>query len=292
MHPRCRPQARAGAASVPLAASADLGAVLANHGNQYPPMDDVFQAHKPTLKRVPKACRGLWTKAVTRAIACVLAFNVAPGMVASAEALQRSNAAWADLLMLPQCVLPTSGRGGKAHKRQYDARVRNKLHRWLDGERMQLWGEDLRNSQGSRAGNNPKARRRRVISLSCEGLDGQACKALVSKGIVAATAHACQTLSNKHPTGPSIPTSQWHVLPAPSELSCEQVLEALKSFPNGSAGGASGWRPQHLVDAAAAPKNGATLEALKDLVNLLVKGHAPKHIAPFLAGATLVALPK
>ncbi|GAV06826.1 hypothetical protein RvY_16747 [Ramazzottius varieornatus] len=42
------------------------------------------------------------------------------------------------------------------------------------------------------------------------------------------------------------------------ELTVEEVVAAVKSFPNGSAGGVDGLRPQRLKDMLAGPSNGAT----------------------------------
>lgn len=60
---------------------------------------------RPTLKRVPKSCRGLWSKAVARAVSAVIFYNVAPGVGAALAATERSNQAWLDLLMLPKMHL-------------------------------------------------------------------------------------------------------------------------------------------------------------------------------------------
>ena len=71
------------------------------------------------------------------------------------------------------------------------------------------------------------------------------------------------------------------------------VRAAITTFPNGSAGGPDGFRPQHLKDLV----NGTTdddplLCAVTDLVNLLLNGDAPSHVRGVLFGADLLAIAK
>ncbi len=49
---------------------------------------------------------------------------------------------------------------------------------------------------------------------------------------------------------------------------------------------------QHLLDAVASAEQGAILQALADVVNLLAAGRAPRDLSPHLAGASLIALSK
>ena len=78
-------------------------------------------------------------------------------------------------------------------------------------------------------------------------------------------------------------------------VSVEEVAHAIRSFPNGSAGGPNSFRPQHLKDmtAAAAEEGGSVLFiALTDLSKHILKGNCPTSICPFFFGATLIALKK
>ena len=289
IHPRCRPLARAAVAAPPGVLVGDAAA--GGQANTPMPFDDVFRQHKPTLKHVPKACRKLWTQAVTRAIAAVILYNVAPGAAISPSAQEQCDAAWSDFLLLPQCVLQAPVRGGKKHRYMTESRVRNSLQRWLGGERQALLGNVARPSQTSSMG-SASTKRRRCVDLAESGLYGQACRALTSSGIAPASAPVLAALRAKHPAGPDVPQADANSPITTVELIEKEVLDALKSFPNGSAGGASGWRPQHLADAAAAPHQAATLAVLTDLVNLLARGQAPEKLSPYLAGASLIALPK
>ena len=66
----------------------------------------------------------------------------------------------------------------------------------------------------------------------------------------------------------------------------------LRAFPPETAPGPSGLRVQHLKDANVAGGSDAFLSQLTAVVNLLAQGRAPEFLAPVLAGAGLVALPK
>ena len=71
-------------------------------------------------------------------------------------------------------------------------------------------------------------------------------------------------------------------------------LRVIKSFPNGSAGGPDGLRPQHLKDKTNSSNVEASslLTALASFSTLVLEGKTPPAIHPFLFGATLVALDK
>ena len=106
-----------------------------------------------------------------------------------------------------------------------------------------------------------------------------------------------KALQHKHPTphpDSSIPPPPQEPIPSTS-VTEEEVLQAIRSFPNGSASGPDGLRPQHLKDMTgfSAETGGRTLlRALTSLLNLIVDGKTPTSVHPFFFGATLVALEK
>ena len=71
------------------------------------------------------------------------------------------------------------------------------------------------------------------------------------------------------------------------------VFPAIRSFPNWSAGGPDGLRPQHLKDLLGLPgrSSGSLLAALTSFSNLVLKGLVPS-IRPYFFGASLIALNK
>ena len=88
--------------------------------------------------------------------------------------------------------------------------------------------------------------------------------------------------------------------PPPSDVpaitvSEEEIVRAIRSFPNGSAGGPDGLRPQHLKDMTGATASGgarALLPALAQFVALVLQGKTPPTVCPFFFGASLTALSK
>ena len=102
-------------------------------------------------------------------------------------------------------------------------------------------------------------------------------------------------LRGKHPP----PHPDTLIPPAPLDSVCtlsfseEEVAQAIRSFPNGSAGGPDGLRPQHLKDMTG-PSSGSggslLLSALTSFPNLIIAGKTPETVRPLFFGANLIAL--
>ena len=102
---------------------------------------------------------------------------------------------------------------------------------------------------------------------------------------------ARKTETPVHPVPPT-PTSDPASLPLADELPEDCVARALQSFPADTAPGPSGLRVRHLREAGSPGMAHSTVEHLTQLVNLLAQGRACPAVAPVLAGAGLVAVPK
>ena len=76
------------------------------------------------------------------------------------------------------------------------------------------------------------------------------------------------------------------------DVDVDLVERSIQSFHRLSGGGPSSLRPIHLKNCLTTEHRDEVLEHCTALVNLLSKGEAPMSVAPFLAGATLTALPK
>ena len=81
-------------------------------------------------------------------------------------------------------------------------------------------------------------------------------------------------------------------LPLAPDIAPELVARSLRAFPAETAPGPTGLRVQHLREACTAGSRDAFLAQLAAVVQLLAQGRAPSFVAPVLAGAGLVALPK
>jgi hypothetical protein len=103
-----------------------------------------------------------------------------------------------------------------------------------------------------------------------------------------------QLLKDKHP--PPHPESVIPPFESPDghlEVTSSVVTRAIYSFPDGSAGGSDGLRPQHLKDIITSPYREGSLDlisVLADFVNLVLAGKVPPTVRPYFFGASLIGL--
>ena len=133
-----------------------------------------------------------------------------------------------------------------------------------------------------------KANARRARRAMEDGQYRKAIQALSSGGLAQVTLEVLEQMLGKHPysTRPYSP---------PPNISEQDVIRALKSFPSGSVPGPSSLRANHLKEAVSCPSPDRTAQALRALsgvVSLLVAGCAPQDLVPYLCGATLLACQK
>ena len=270
VHPTCRPAARAalGPEHTPAASAPPA----------LPTMQEIHGGRTPTLRHVPAAARYLWNKTLTRALA--------------AAAHHNDLRSWQELAMLPQTVLDAPRRGGRQHARAAAAYTKDRLQRWDAGERLSLWETRQQPLPRRARRRTDEERRELAVGLAREGFDGKACAALLAEGLCAETPATVAALQSLHPTQASPPPVAAHELPVAPELSPDDVLKALHTFPAATAPGPSGLRAQHLRDAFLPGAGEGLLQQLTAVVNLLAQGRACAAAAPALAGANLVAVPK
>ena len=73
----------------------------------------------------------------------------------------------------------------------------------------------------------------------------------------------------------------------------KDIVKAIHSFLNGSAGGSYGLKPQHLTDTICHSVNTlGLLPAISQFVQLVLEGRTPAPWRPFFFGANLTALQK
>jgi len=101
-----------------------------------------------------------------------------------------------------------------------------------------------------------------------------------------------RTSTPLHPNS-AIPPLQEDFLPNPISVTAKDIVKAIRSFPNGSAGGPDGLKPQHLKDMIGPSVNtSGLLSALSLFVQLVLDGRTPAPWRPFFFGANLTALQK
>ena len=105
-------------------------------------------------------------------------------------------------------------------------------------------------------------------------------------------------LKSKHPLAhpeTCIPPHPTDVSTEDLEVTASDIIRAIRSFPNGSAGGLDKLHPQHLKDMLQSIGDDSESPLLSALVNfclLVLRGDTPVEVRPFFFGASLVALKK
>jgi len=100
-------------------------------------------------------------------------------------------------------------------------------------------------------------------------------------------------LSRLHPSAPVNRRAAPSTTTPPLQVLPVAVRAAIQTFPNGSAAGPDGFRPQHLKDLMIGASNDIPLLlAVTDLINLLLEGKTPLSVRGALFGATLLAVVK
>ena len=110
------------------------------------------------------------------------------------------------------------------------------------------------------------------------------------------TEDTVSSLRAKHPPAPN-DRRPYEVTSNAEGLSTSaaDVYRSVRTFPNGSAGGISMWRPQHLKDCLPredGEHDSPMLTALTKLTNILLQGNVPFSVRPVIFGANLTALSK
>ena len=253
-----------------------------------PALDQICMTRTRLLRYVPKGARAAWGQAMAQAAAHVVWHN--------------SVQAWTEWLMLPKCVLFAPPRQGKSNKRDTLAFTKLRCERWLAGERVELW-RDGPGAKLDKGRNRPKTseqdltdkQQQRCMELAADGQYAKAIKALISSGPVARDERVEKAMRDKHPLAESPPDLTDLAEPGRDQVPEFDVFiinQMIKSFPRGTSPGPSGLRAQHLKDAVRSPHGDEALEQLTSICNLLARGDAPKPMAQYLAGASLMALEK
>ncbi|CAE7388821.1 unnamed protein product [Symbiodinium natans] len=222
-------------------------------GLPLPALEEIQSARTPTLRHVPTAARHTWAQVLTRALAAVAHHND-----------ERAAAAF----------------------------TLDRLQRWQEGEHMALWHTRPVHQRRTGTPPTPEERRDMAVAFGREGFDRKACAALMSPGLCPPNAETVRSLEALHPQGPPPSERLLQDLPLPPDIAPELVARSLRAFPAETAPGPTGLRVQHLREACLAGAADNLLAQLAAVVQLLAQGRAPAFVAPVLAGAGLVALPK
>ena len=205
---------------------------------------------------------------------------------------ENSVQAWTKLLLLPKCCLPSMQCTGHRHK---GVDIVSLCDLWDKGQYGVLWHMATKCHSLACSSKSPTKQHQlnlsSAIAFAREGLFSKACQALTSLGLAPDTPDTWALLQAKHPEGPIPvpPPSSEEPAALPSDF---DILSILRSFPKGTTAGPSGMRIQHLIDAFSVPLPTPISCSLRLIINLHTAGKVPMEVSHFLAGATLMALPK
>ena len=247
-----------------------------------------FEAIPPlaVLKRIPRSARPLAASILGSILADIVEH---PGSLVSWERLHRFSI---------RCLrVPPSSRTPK-HK-SLSSLVKQQLKAELDPTDVL---PPKPRKAGSRSGHfaeeDVSQQLARRVSAKLEEGDFVGAVRLASseEKLAAFSPETLSALKSKHPA--PHPDSDIPPAPSPSVSAAvfpkSAVVRAIKSFPNGSAGGPDKLRPQHLKDIlqATGEEESSFLDSLVSLCSLVLEGGVPAAVRPFFFGASLVALEK
>jgi hypothetical protein len=255
----------------------------------------IRQVRVVTLKSIPRSCRILATQIFTSAVSNIL---TAPNNVSS----------WVTLMMLPKVLfrLAPVQQGPRTTKKwarnDFQARYTlARLKKWNSGNdgKLSLWRELLTyivpgQSSKTKKKSQEELNARRCKELAMEGRLSDALKTLLSSGVAEITQEVLNEIRDKHPFAPPPPVSL-DPLPPSVTVQVEDLMDAIKSFTKGSAGGRDGFKPQYYLDFMACRLPSAGQDFLKTFASfhtLCLSGLIPRILAPFIASAPSTPLLK
>ena len=294
VHRTCMAARLSAQPAAPMAADGAAGvsdALLAS----LPSLDEIFAAPVATRGFVAAGLLPQARKEFLRCVANVVQHNCLDDWERDTMATRRCRLAWTELFMFPKtclAVLP----GGRAKGRRNHNVTINRLERWGLGERRALWDEAVGKPRRPRGHVSSLEERQvtAVVQLARRGMPGKAMQRLSGAPVAKPTPEIVAAMRSKFPPRPAHQHSSSRP-PAPpaNEVSVEDVIGAVKSFPRGAAPGPTGLRSDFLkqiVGDGGDVLPGAHL--LTSLVNLLADGRAPAALRPYLGGAQGTALEK
>ena len=243
---------------------------------------DFFGKHNNTtkiLRRIPRLSRDVCARKLASIISEVVSTN--------------SESSWSRLMLFPRRCLRAPKRGGR--HRNLSSLVNQQV---ADEQDPPTAIADSKKTKKSTSDVSDLARR---VSIKLEEGDIKGAVRLASSedSIAGESNSTIAALVSRHP--PSHPETV--PVPPPDDkdladalvVSEQFIRQVIRCFPNGSAGGPDGLRPQHLCDltGTSAGKGGILLiQALTCFVNHVLAYGTPEHVKPFFFGASITALSK
>lgn len=267
---------------VPVSKAIPLPGVFAPI-TESPSIQSIFSAKIPTRAYIPANCIQLFGQALKFAIDEVCSKN--------------DTSSWSQLFALPKCTLSHFEPSINTKSATSTSSViKQNLLSFLSGDWVKLFTKACDRVASQPMG--PPGKRdwsSLVISKAQNGNLSGAFKSLDSPGLSPVTPEVISKLKSLHPSDPKLGSPKFSPSTSDLTFSPQMLDKVIKSFPNGSAPGPDGLRPQHLSDLLRlVPKSssGDVRPSLSRLVLLLINGKAPPAIAPYFSSARLIPLKK
>ena len=259
--------------------------------DELPSLQEAHRTFIPTLTHVPKAARGDWSRTYT-------------DLCNRVSRTPEAHSLWLLLSIFPRVILPASRGPRQADARSQAKAVRERLHRWRQGQFRDLWDEAVKMTKvpvraKKKAQEEEKSQQEknvlRATRLVQEGQYARSLQSLTSAGMAQHTKETLKVMRDKHPSAQPTPIFQPESNTPQMVFSQAQVFKGIKSFRRGSAPGPSGLRAEHLkVATKCAPPNRTdkATAAITKVVNAMAGGSLPDQAAPYMCGARLHAAQK
>ena len=260
-----------------------------NNNSQHDLLQSIRSERCRLLKRIPKASRTL----AAEKLAAVLSRIVAnPDDVS----------AWSDLLYFSfACFAVPGGRGGKNHQSSLTSKFNSALNAYPNRQELASRSSQSKSKISKRKTTTAENIASRISEKLEEGDVRGAIRIAASDDTLARPDEkTLDALRVKHPprmtaSSDSLPSTDSQNNSPPLVVQERAIIDAIKSFPAGSAGGVDGLRPQYLKDMISVQNGDAgdkLLARLTEFSNLCLSGKVPLSIRPIFCGASLCALNK
>jgi hypothetical protein len=234
------------------------------------------------LKRIPKGARPAAANLLQKLIRDVLLHS-------------SSCSSWSKLLGFPSFCLSKQNRGGKS--RNLTTLIVKQIHQYqYENQSSNL---NIPEATTSRRNTPLKSLDESIAAMAAAKLEDGDIKGAVrmlcsDDQLTVPDRSTFDKLCRLHPP---VPGDRRPAPPIngilPLQVLPTAIRSAIQSFPNGSAGGPDGLRPQHIKDLLlGASEDSPLLLAITDLTNLLLEGKVPSSVQGTLFGANLLAITK
>ena len=233
---------------IPLSTSSQQAYASALTGNDpcdLPCVEPVLPSHFSSANSATSSARVAWARVFGEAVRAICSEPT-------------SEVVWVKFFMLAKCILANPPRGGRRHWRDTQKFIQARIAAWRAGECGKTqWMQPLFWSTGlgsvfptppPSAESNRSTNARRARRAVENGQYKKATQSLSSAGFAPPSEDVLDEMLAKHPQSGASPSS-FDEAPPPVQVAIVDVVNALRSFPSGTAPGPSCLRANHVKEA-------------------------------------------